>query len=103
MIEKICQKIDHGQKLPFWPGLRGVLRRGVRADVQLSCTEARFQKCSQSSNTGSKHSMLSSPRAESARAVTGRLCPHSGEGEDFLTGQLDFGNERSLRGLQMGQ
>ena len=38
---------------------------------------------------------LSSPRAkragpkglpaESARAVTGRRCPHSGEGEDFLT------------------
>ena len=26
---------------------------------------------------------LSSPRAESARAVTGRRCPHSGEGEDF--------------------
>ena len=23
-------------------------------------------------------------RAESARAVTGRQCPHSGEGEDFL-------------------
>ena len=38
---------------------------------------------------------LSSPRAkglraESARAVTGRRCPHSGEGEDFLTGQLNF-------------
>ena len=29
-------------------------------------------------------------RAESARAVTGRWCPHSGEGEDFLTGQLNF-------------
>ena len=28
---------------------------------------------------------LSSPRAESARAVTGRQCPDSGEGEDFLT------------------
>ena len=33
---------------------------------------------------------LSSPRAESARAVTGRRCPHCGEGEDFLTGQLNF-------------
>ena len=33
---------------------------------------------------------LSSPRAESARAVTGRRCPHSREGEDFLTGQPDF-------------
>ena len=30
------------------------------------------------------------PRAESARAVTGRRCPHSGEGEDFLMGQLNF-------------
>ena len=29
-------------------------------------------------------------RAESARAVTGRQCPHSGEGEDFLMGQLIF-------------
>ena len=27
---------------------------------------------------------LSSPRAESVRAVTGRRCPHSGVGEDFL-------------------
>ena len=60
-------------------------------------------------------------RAESARAVTGRWYPHSGEGEDFLTGQLDFfyenccisgtesrkivpksGNERSLQRLKMG-
>ena len=30
------------------------------------------------------------PRAESARAVTGRRCPHSGEGEDFLTRQPGF-------------
>ena len=29
-------------------------------------------------------------RAESARAVTGRRCPHSGEGEDFLSRQPDF-------------
>ena len=27
---------------------------------------------------------------ESARAVTGRRCPHSGEGGDFLMGQLNF-------------
>ena len=32
----------------------------------------------------------SSPRAESASAVTGRLCPHSGEGKDFLTHQPGF-------------
>ena len=29
-------------------------------------------------------------RAESASAVTGRRCPHSGKEEDFLTGQPDF-------------
>ena len=33
---------------------------------------------------------LSSPRAESARAFTGRRNSHSGRGEDFLTGQPDF-------------
>ena len=32
-------------------------------------------------------------RAESARAFTGRQCPHSGRGEDFLTGQPDFFTE----------
>ena len=35
-------------------------------------------------------------RAESARALTGRRCPHSGEGEDFLTGQPDFFTETAL-------
>ena len=34
--------------------------------------------------------------AESARAVTGRRCPHSGEGEDFLTGQLNFFRETAV-------
>ena len=33
---------------------------------------------------------LSSPRAESARAVTGRRFLHSGEGENFLSRQPDF-------------
>ena len=40
--------------------------------------------------------MLSSPPAESARAVTGRRCPHSGEGENFLTGQLIFFTETAV-------
>ena len=50
--------------------------------------------------------ILSSPRvkpagpkglcAESARAVTGRRCPHSGKGEDFLTGQPDFFTETAV-------
>ena len=39
---------------------------------------------------------LSSPRAESARAVTGRRCPHSGRGEDFLTGQLNIFTETAV-------
>ena len=39
---------------------------------------------------------LSSLRAESARAVTGRRCPHSGRGEDFLTGQPDFFTETAV-------
>ena len=35
-------------------------------------------------------------RAESARAVTGRRCPHSGEGEDFLSRQPDFFTETAV-------
>ena len=40
--------------------------------------------------------LLSSPRAEGAKAVTGRRCPHSGRGEDFLTGQPDFFTETAV-------
>ena len=35
-------------------------------------------------------------RAESARAFSGRRCPHSGRGEDFLTGQLNFFTETAV-------
>ena len=35
------------------------LGRGVRSDAQLSPTETRFQKCSQSGKNGSRHPMLS--------------------------------------------
>ena len=35
-------------------------------------------------------------RAESTRAVTGRQCPHSGKGEDFLTCQPDFFTETAV-------
>ena len=31
-----------------------------------------------------------------ADAVTGRQCPHSGKGEDFLTGQLNFFTETAV-------
>ena len=40
--------------------------------------------------------ILSSPCAESARAVTGRRCPHSGRGEDFLSRQPDFFTETAV-------
>ena len=33
---------------------------------------------------------------DSARAITGRRCPHSGKGEDFLTGQPDFFKETAV-------
>ena len=39
---------------------------------------------------------LSSPRAESTRAVTGRRCPHSGKGEDFLSRQPDVFTETAV-------
>ena len=44
---------------------------------------------------------LSSPRAkglraESAKAVTGRRCPHSGKGKDFLSGKPDFFTETAV-------
>ena len=39
---------------------------------------------------------LSSPRAESARAVTGRRCPHSGRGEDFLSRKPIFFTETAV-------
>ena len=42
------------------------------------------------SSPRAKRAGLKGLRAESARAVTGRRYPHSGKGEDFLTGQPDF-------------
>ena len=39
---------------------------------------------------------LSSPRAESARAFTGRRCPHSERGGDFFAGQLNFFTETAV-------
>ena len=43
-----------------------------------------------------KRAGLKGLRAESARAVTGRRCPHSGKGEDFLTGQPNFFTETAV-------
>ena len=43
----------------FGAEVNNCVRRGVRSDAQLSPTETRFQKCSQSGKNGSKHPMLS--------------------------------------------
>ena len=53
---------------------------------------------------GEKKVFLLSPRASRAgtkglraeSAVTRRRCPHSGKGEDFLTGQLNFFTETAV-------
>ena len=50
----------------------------------------------QFSSPRTKHAGPKGLRAESARAVTGRQCPHSGKGEDFLTGQPDFFTETAV-------
>ena len=48
------------------------------------------------SSPRAKHAGPKCLRAESARAFTGRRCPHSGKGEDFLTGQSDFFTETAV-------
>ena len=47
----------------------------------------------QLSNPRAKRAGPKCLRAESARAVTGRRCPHSGKEEDFLMAQLIFFTE----------
>ena len=59
----------------------------------LKATQARIEYTSTwyiLSGPRAKRAGLKGLRAESARAVTGRRCPHSGKGEDFLTCQPDF-------------
>ena len=70
-------------------------------EMQQSLSHASVQKMS-STNFGELSSLRAKRagpkglRAESARAVTGRRCPHSGKGEDFLTGQLNFFTETAV-------
>ena len=47
-------------------GIEENIRRVVRSGVQLSCTETRFQKCSQRFKDSFKHSMLSLSMAYNA-------------------------------------
>ena len=44
-----------------------------------------YPSCLPLSSPRAKRAGLKGLRAESARAVTGRRCPHSGKGEDFFT------------------
>ena len=48
------------------------------------------------SSPRAKHAGPKGPRAESAGAVTGRRCPHSGRGEDFLSRQPHFFTETAV-------
>ena len=50
----ITEKLESSKNLARW----AFIRRGIRSDAQLSCTETRFQKCSQSGKNASKHPML---------------------------------------------
>ena len=62
MVSRNCNLFIKRFKLflsTSWLSPSGTLRRGVRSDAQLSCTETRFLKCSQSVKDGSKHPMLS--------------------------------------------
>ena len=54
----LCSYYDRSMLLfsrPIRDRDTSAVRRGVRSDVQLSCTETRFQKCSKSGRNGSKH------------------------------------------------
>ena len=62
----ISYEISLIQKNAHWGAFwffRFFLGRGVRSDAQLSSTETRFQKCSQSGKDGSKHTTLSTSMA----------------------------------------
>ena len=54
----LCSYYDRSMLLfsrPIRDRDTSAVRRGVRSDVQLSCTEIQFQKCSKSGRNGSKH------------------------------------------------
>ena len=42
------------------------------------------------------HDKIFTKKILSAKTVTGRQCPHSGKGEDFLKGQRDFFTETAV-------
>ena len=78
---------DDQRELAFWAQWRE-----PRSEKVVESLLIIFCKCF----SAPKKYGLSSPRAESARAFTGRRCPHSGRGEDFLTGQPNFFTETAV-------
>ena len=93
-------------KLPkFWVitspirGDQGKVVLGPQTTVtKLICWGAKFEYYWKVSFS-SPHAKCAGPkglRAESARAFTGRRNSHSGRGEDFLTGQLNFFTETAV-------
>ena len=62
--------------------------------VDVSHVQAKFH--SAMAVIAERTEVLSSPRAESARAFTGRRNSHSGRGEDFLRGQPNFFTETAV-------
>ena len=69
--------------MPIQRGMMIVIMRNTKILIDLSSPRAK--------RAGPK-----GLRAESARAVTGRRCPHSGVGEDFLVCQPVFFTKRAV-------
>ena len=72
---------------------RVLLRRSIKIRDKVNMEYQIASRCNQAARASQR---LSSPHAESARAVTGRRCPHSGRGKDFLSRQPDFFTETAV-------
>ena len=69
---------------------------GLPYKLLTQLTLTKWPMCQNLSSPRAKRPGPKGLRAESARAVTGRRCPHSGEGEDFLKVQPGFFWRRSF-------
>ena len=79
-------------------GWTGLEISGSTAEYGSECSRIYRNICRiyRLSSPRAKHAGPKGLRAESTRAVTGRRCPHSGKGEEFLTGQPDFFTETAV-------
>ena len=97
LFEILKMKFDHNLCLNLWYELNplvrcafgNVLLLGLLVSQKIKFTTLEFIY-------KALPKTLSSPRAESARAVTGRQCRHSGEGEDFLTRRPVFSTKTAI-------